>query len=106
MKYTGINRVNIIGLAFSSLLLAILYVFIEPPLWLLLLVGVFLLITHVEELLNADGLFGIAASLLLLGGGIGGIFIGEAAALSAVAIIIGIVAAYRSVSEFRSNVAV
>ena len=106
MKYTGINRVNAAGLVFSAFLLAILYVFIEPPLWLFLLVGVFLLITHAEELFHADGLFGIVASLLLLSGGIGGIFMNEAVAISVVAIIVGIIAAYRSATEFRSNITI
>lgn len=60
-EYNGINRTTIAGFLFSIFLLILLYFYIKPPSWLFFAVFIFMAITHIEEIFNFDGLFGVEA---------------------------------------------
>lgn len=94
---------NLIGVLFSVMLLAVLYFFIEPPLWLFVVVTAFIIITHIEQTFETHGLFGTAAGLLLVGGGLAGITLNEAVIISTLAVILGVIATYRGISELRAT---
>jgi DNA-binding transcriptional ArsR family regulator len=103
MDTSSNKRMSLIGVLFSVILLAVLYFFIEPPLWLFVVVTVFIIIIHIEQTFETHGLFGAAAGLLLVGGGLAGIALNEAVIISTLAIILGVIATYRGISELRAT---